>query len=141
MGTWVRVGKTIPAMALGIAMLSTQTIHAQEDTVARLEAEAAASPDRLELGVSLGNAAVAVGKFDLALSSYRNVLAKVDPDSEGAADLYLRIGEVQRRKGDLAGAVQSLTRASAMQPDNPAAVGTLAMVLEASGRSGEAVQN
>lgn len=140
MGTWTRVGKNVSAMALGIAMLGAQAVRAQEDTVVRLQAEATASPERLELGVSLGNAAAAAGKLDLALASYGKVLAKLDPDSEGAADLYLRIGEVQRRKGDLTAAAQSLTRASVMQPDNPAALGTLAMVLEATGRVSEAVK-
>ncbi|MEO8596750.1 MAG: tetratricopeptide repeat protein [Candidatus Solibacter sp.] len=140
MQTGTRVGKTLPALALGIAMLGSQVASAQEDTLSRLQAEAAGSPQRLDLVVEIGNAAVAAGKLDLALSSFEKVLGQVDPASEGAADLLLRIGEVQRRTGDLPGAVESLSRASGIQPDSPVVTSTLAMVLEASGRTEEAIR-
>jgi len=127
-------------LAVGVAMLGTQMLAAQEDTVARLLAETAAHPDQLELRMELGNAAASAGDLDLALASFQKVLDRLEPESRGAGDLHLRIGETYRRKGDLAAAVQSLTRASQLLPDKPVVIGTLALVLDSSGRKSDAAR-
>ncbi len=133
-------GTGCAALAVGIALLGAQTVCAQEDTLSRLEADAAAHPWRLDLWMDLGNYAAADGKLDLALSSFQKVLAHLEPDSRGAGDLHLRIGEVYRRKGDLPAAVESLTRASQLLPDRPVVMGTLALVLDGIGRKPEAAR-
>jgi len=128
------------AVAFGIAILGVQVLAAQESTVAQLLAETAAHPDRLDLRMELGNAAASAGDLDLALASFQRVLDNLEPDSRGAGDLHLRIGETYRRKGDLPAAVQSLTRASQLLPDKPVVIGTLALVLDSSGRKSDAAR-
>jgi tetratricopeptide (TPR) repeat protein len=129
--------------ALGLAVLwaGPQVVGAQGDngqSVERLQIEAAANPERLELELALGNAAVLAGKFELAIASFEKVLDRLDPDSRGAGDLYLRMGETYRRMGDTESAVASLTRASQLLPDQPVVLGTLALVLEGCGKKEEA---
>ena len=90
---------------LGLAMLlsGTQTVRAQEDTgqtLDRLQEQIAISPERLDLVLALGNAAVLAGKLDIALASFEKVLQNLEPESQEAGDLHLRIGETYRRKGD-----------------------------------------
>ena len=128
---------------LGLALfcVSSQAVDAQEDmgqSMAQLEAQIAANPGRLDLVVALGNAAVGAGQFDLAIASFRKVLDQMDPASPEAGDLHLRIGETFRRKGDGEAAIAWLTRASELLPDEPVAQGTLALVLDASGRKADA---
>lgn len=128
------------ALAVAIAVLGAQGLAAQEDMLARLLADTAAHPGQLDLRMELGNAAAAAGDLDLAFASFQIVLDHLEPESRGAGDLHLRIGEIWRRKGDLAAAVQSLTRASQLLPDQPVVIGTLALVLDASGRKADAVR-
>ena len=128
---------------IGLAMLwaGAQIAGAQEDigqSMERLQGEVAANPERLELELALGNAAVLAGKFELAIASFEKVLDKLEPDSRGAGDLHLRMGETYRRMGNAEAAVASLTQASQLLPDQPAVLGTLALVLEGCGKKEEA---
>src|SRR5664279_1887248 len=128
-------------LALALLLASAQAICAQEDAgqaMGRLQEEIAAQGERLHLLLALGDTAVGVGKFDLAIASFQKVLDKVEPDSREAGDLHLRIGETFRRKGDGEAAIAWLTRASELLPDEPVAQGTLALVLDASGRKADA---
>jgi Tfp pilus assembly protein PilF len=136
-------GGTLTRAVLALAAIwsGAQALYAQEDTgqaLDRLQAQIAASPERLDLVVALGNAAVLAGKFDMAVASFEKVLEKLEPDSQEAGDLYLRIGETYRRKGDGEAAIASLTRASQLLPDQPVVVGTLALVLDGFGKKDEA---
>jgi Flp pilus assembly protein TadD len=136
-------GRTLTRSLLGLSMLccSVQIVHAQEDVgqdIDRLQQQIAASPDRLDLVLALGNAAVLAGRFDMAIASFRKVLENLEPDSQEAGDVYLRIGETYRRKGDGEAAIASLTRASQLLPDQPVVVGTLALVLDGFGKKDEA---
>jgi tetratricopeptide (TPR) repeat protein len=138
-------GGRLSRVILGLAILwcGTQAIRAQEDAGAaldRLQEQIAANPDRLDLVVALGNAAVLSGKFDMAIASFEKVLENMEPDSREAGDLHLRIGETYRRKGDGEAAIASLTRASQLLPDQPVVVGTLALVLDGFGKKDEAEQ-
>ena len=137
------LGRGCTSVVLGLAMLwsGTQTVRAQEDTgqaLDRLQEQTLASPERLDLMVALGNAAVLAGKLDMALASFEKVLENLEPDSREAGDLHLRIGETYRRKGDGEAAIAALTRASQLLPDQPVVVGTLALVLDGSGKKDEA---
>jgi tetratricopeptide (TPR) repeat protein len=128
-------------VGLAVVWAGTQLAYAQEDIgqpMVRLRGEAAANPERLELELAVGNAAVLAGKFDLAIASFEKVLDRLDPDSRGAGDLHLRMGETYRRMGNAEAAVASLTRASQLLPDQPVVLGTLALVLEGSGKKEEA---
>jgi tetratricopeptide (TPR) repeat protein len=109
-----------------------------DQALARLQAESAKRPERADLYQLIGNNAVRLGKFDLALENYGKLLAKVDANSRAAADAHLRIGETYRRKGDLAKAIASLQKATQLAPDSDVAVTTLALALEGAGRADDA---
>src|ERR1039458_9780897 len=142
----VAVYREFALFALTIAIAAMPAGHAQTDpgqadpeqTIRRLHEEIASNPDRLDLLLSLGNNAVRVGHFDLAISSFQNVLERLEPDSRGAGDLYLRLGETYRRLGATDAAIESLSRARHLLPDNPVVLGTLAMVLDGAGKKAEA---
>jgi tetratricopeptide (TPR) repeat protein len=120
------------AMSLAIALAGAHVVCAQQDT--------GQARDRLDLVLAEGNAAVGAGRYELAIASFQKVLENLDPDSREAGDLHLRMGETYRRKGDAEAAIASLIRASELLPDQPAVVGTLALVLDSCGRKAEAEQ-
>ena len=109
-----------------------------EQAIRLLRDQIAANPERLDLVVSLGNQAVSVGQFDLAISSFRTVLERIEPDSPGAGDLYLRLGETYRRQGATDASIEAFTHARHLMPDNPVVLGALAMVLDGAGQKAEA---
>ncbi len=128
-------------LALAAAGFAAQTVRAQEDAgqaVERLRGQLAASPERLDLVLALGNSAVQAGEFDTAIASFAKVLETVEPRSREAGNLYLRMGEAYRRKGDAESAIASLTWASQLLPDQAVVMGTLALVLDSSGKKDEA---
>jgi Flp pilus assembly protein TadD len=117
----------IPLVVLGLALLWTQSGRAQADggpTFERLLAE--------------GNAAVQAGDFDTAIARFEKALDGLEADSPTAGDLYLRLGETYRRKGDLEAAVRTLARANELIPGNATVIGTLALALDSSGNRADA---
>ena len=136
-----RIFRSGAVLALTIAIGAVPSGYAQtepEQTMRALREEIAAHPDRLELVLSLGNEAVRAGQYELAISSFQNILARVEPDSAGTGDLYLRLGETYRRQGAADSAIQALTRARHLLPENPVVLGTLALVLDGAGQKAEA---
>ncbi len=105
-----------------------------------LQTEIEKAPQRVDLRVDLGNMSVLAGKYDTAIDEYKQALASLSSGSKARGDLYLRLGETYRRKGDLANAISALEQARAMLPDNAAVIGTLARVLDGAGRKTEARQ-
>jgi tetratricopeptide (TPR) repeat protein len=105
-----------------------------------LQGEIARNPGRNDLRMALGNVAVRAGNFDLALSEFQKVLNSLDQNSKARGEVYLRIGETLRRKGDVAGAVAALSKARDALPENSIVVNDLALSLEAAGRTKEAIQ-
>jgi len=65
------------------------------------------------------------------------MLTVMDKDAK-RGDIYLRIGETYRRKGDPASAVQALEKARESMPDDITVLSTLGLVLDASSRRPEA---
>ena len=98
----------------------------------------AASPERLDLVLALGNSGSPGGRVRDGDRELREGAGNVEPDSREAGDLYLRMGETYRRKGDAESAIASLTWASQLLPDQPVVMGTLALVLDGSGKKEEA---
>lgn len=105
-----------------------------------LRTEANKNPNRMEIRVELGNTGVRAGRYDEAIAEYNKVLASLDKDSKQRGDILVRIGEVQRRKGDYAGAVATLQQARAILPDNSVALSALALTFDQAGRYSEAKQ-
>lgn len=130
-----------PANARGL-MGIVETSLAQdkpEQALKILQAELDKAPNRLDLLLAMGNIAVRTGKFDLAIQTYNRGLAQTEK-SVRQGDIYLRIGEASRRKGDSNGAVQALQKARETLPDSIVVLNTLAVVLDAAQRKPEAKQ-
>ena len=105
-----------------------------------LQGELAKNPNRNDLHMALGNVAVRAGNFGLGISEFQTVLNTLDKNSKARGEVYLRIGETLRRKGDLSGAVAALTKARDALPENSIVVSDLALSLEAAGRKQESLQ-
>ena len=97
----------------------------------------AQEPASVESRLEVGNAAVRAGKYDEAIAAFQALIPDVK-DPEPAGDLFLRIGETYRRKGNLAEAVTALRRSAELRPGDERAVSTLALVLDAMGRKADA---
>jgi tetratricopeptide (TPR) repeat protein len=129
-----------PANTRGL-MGAVETYMAQnkpELALSTLQSESAKNPDRAEFYILLGNSAVRTGKYDYAIEQFNKVLTKVDPKSRQAGDLYLRIGETYRRKGDLANSVASLQKAAEIVPGDRVVISNLALALDSAGRRDDA---
>src|SRR5262249_20024998 len=111
-----------------------------EQALQMLQTEADKAPNRIDFRIALGNTAVRAGRYDLAIGEFQKVLAMLDKGSKSSGDLYLRIGETYRRKGDLASAVTNLQKAREVLPDNTVVLATLGLTLDSAGRKQEAKQ-
>jgi tetratricopeptide (TPR) repeat protein len=105
-----------------------------------LQQELAKDPKNSDLRIALGNIAVRSGNFDMGIAQFQKVLETLDKNSKARGQVYLRIGETYRRKGDLGGAVAALYKAKEALPENSIVAGTLAQALDTAGRKPEAVQ-
>jgi beta-lactamase regulating signal transducer with metallopeptidase domain/tetratricopeptide (TPR) repeat protein len=95
---------------------------------------------RLDEALELGNAAVRVGNYDLAIATFKKILETTEPGSKRRGDVYLRLGETYRRKGESNNAIDALLQARELTPENPAVLSSLAVLLGAAGRHSEAGQ-
>ncbi len=131
-----------PANPRGLmGMVETQMAQNKtEEAMKMLGAESAKNPNRLDLQVQLGNTAVRAGKYDLAVQYFQKVLDALDKSSRARGDLYLRIGETYRRKGDLGNAITALQKAREIEPNNVIVLSTLALVLDGANRWNDANQ-
>jgi tetratricopeptide (TPR) repeat protein len=103
-----------------------------------LQNESAKTPNKLDLKVAIGNTAVRAGKYDLAIQTYNTILDSLDKNAKERGDVYLRLGETYRRKGDPNNAIAALQKAREAMPDNVVILSTLALTLDTSGRWEEA---
>jgi len=111
-----------------------------EDAVSMLQAEVAKQPNRPDLHLTLATAAVLDAKFDLAIEQFQTVLNSMPANTKARADVYVRLGETYRRKGDLPNAISSLEEARKILPDNPVVLSTLGLAFDGAGRRNEAQQ-
>src|SRR5581483_6455590 len=110
----------------------------EDQAMQTLQQEIQKSPNRTEYHIALGNTAVRVGKYDVALQEFQKVVDASDKNSKYTGEVYLRMGETCRRKGDFNGAITNLQKARQVLPDNTLAVATLALTLDSAGRKQEA---
>jgi tetratricopeptide (TPR) repeat protein len=131
-----------PANSRGL-MGMVETYMAQnraEQALQALQAESEKSPQRADLRLALGNIAVRAGRYDAAITEFQTVLGQLDKGSRATGDVYLRMGETYRRKGDLGNAASALQKARELLPENSVVLSTLALTLDAGGRKQEARQ-
>lgn len=114
--------------------------HKPDEAIKTLEGEAAKSPNRLDVQLALGNTEVRAGRYDLAISYYQRVLNALDRTTKARGDIYMRIGETYRRKGDLANSIKALEDARKFLPDNTIILSTLGIVLDSAGQWPQARQ-
>jgi tetratricopeptide (TPR) repeat protein len=137
-----KVHELNPANPRGLmGMVETQMAQSRPDqALALLRAESDKNPNNIDLRLAIGNIAVRSGKYDEALTAFNQILNALDKNSKQRGDIYLRIGETYRRKGDDAGAVSVLQKAREVLPDNITVLSTLALTLDHAGRWSEARQ-
>jgi tetratricopeptide (TPR) repeat protein len=124
-----------------MGMVETEMAQNHPDQALQLlQTESAKAPTRMDLALALGNTAVRAGKFDVAISDFEKVLASFPKGSKQQGDIYLRIGETYRRKGDLTNSIVALQKAREILPNNGVVLSTLALVLDTAGRWAEARQ-
>jgi tetratricopeptide (TPR) repeat protein len=111
-----------------------------DEAIQVLQQELAKNPKNNDLRIALGNVAVRSGNFDMGLAQFQKVLETLDKNSKARGQVYLRIGETYRRKGDYNGAVAALYKAKEALPENSIVVSTLAQALDTAGRKPESVQ-
>ena len=80
------------------------------------------------------------GRYDLAIGYFQRVLNGLDKTTKARGDIYMRIGETYRRKGDLQNSINALESARKFLPDNTIILLTLAEVLDGAGHWPEARQ-
>jgi tetratricopeptide (TPR) repeat protein len=114
--------------------------HRPEQALQLLRTEAAKNPKSIDLLIAIGNISVRAGKFDDGIQAFNQALDAMDKNSKQRADVWLRIGETYRRKGDDAAAVTALQKAREITPDSVGVLMTLATTLDHAGRPKEARQ-
>jgi tetratricopeptide (TPR) repeat protein len=131
-----------PANSRGLmGVVETEIAQNHTDQAMQLlQAESAKAPSRMDFLLALGNTAARAGRLDVAISYFEKVAAALPKGSTAQGDLYLRIGETYRRKGDFTSSIVALQKSRAILPDNAVVLSTLALVLEVAGRWSEARQ-
>jgi tetratricopeptide (TPR) repeat protein len=131
-----------PANSRGLmGMVETDMAENKPDNAIKtLEAEAAKAPNRLDVQLALGNTEVRAGRYDLAIGYFQRVLNGLDKTTKARGDIYMRIGETYRRKGDLQDSISALEDARKFLPDNIVILSTLGLVLDSAGKWTEARQ-
>ena len=105
-----------------------------------LRSEVDKQPNRLDLRELLANTEVLTGKFDSAVGDYQKVMDSLDKNSKDRAQLYFRIGETYRRKGDNANAIANLQKARETMPENTDLLTHLGLAFDQAGRWSDAKQ-
>ena len=111
-----------------------------DQAVKLLQTECAKTPTRMDFHLALGNVAMRAGRFDMSIEEYQKVLATTEKGTRAQGEIYLRIGEAYRRKGDYAAAVTALQTARQTMPEDIRLLTTLGMTLAAVDKWNEARQ-
>jgi tetratricopeptide (TPR) repeat protein/Zn-dependent protease with chaperone function len=136
--------KANPADTRGLlGMVETRIPEGRnDDAEALLKKESQAHPSELDLKQALGNILTRAGRYDAALAVFQEMLDTVGPaaNPKVSGDIYLRMGENYRRKGDYPAAIASLNHARELVPANVVVVSTLGLTLDQVGKSPEAMK-
>ena len=81
---------------------------------------------------NLGTKQLADRHFDDAIATFSRLLADA-PDDRTKADLWSRLGEAYRYKGDFASAINAMEQAAALLPDSAAVFTNLALLYDVQG--------
>jgi len=131
-----------PANTRGMTGIVESDLEQNKPDIAiqTLKQELAKNSERSDLKLLLADVEVRIGKFDDAIADYQAILNTLGKNSKPRAQVYVRLGEAYRRKGDPADAVQAFQKARELLPDDVLVLSSLALVLDAAQRWNEAEQ-
>jgi tetratricopeptide (TPR) repeat protein len=131
-----------PANIRGMGGLVESDLQQNKPDVAiqTLKEELNKNANRAEMKLLLADVEVRIGRFDEAIADYQEIVNQLPKTSKARAQIYVRLGEAYRRKGDPAGAVQAFQKARELLPDDVLVLSSLALVLDAAQRWSEAMQ-
>jgi tetratricopeptide (TPR) repeat protein len=115
-------------------------LHDSAAALRLLRAEVAKNPSRTDLRIALGSLCLRAGEYDEGISAFQSAAPELAQEPKAAGDLYLRIGEAYRRKGDSENAIVNLRRAAELLPENLVAMNTLALVLDGAAKKADAAR-
>lgn len=104
------------------------------EAIKLVQEQAAKDPERRDWKLFLANLYVRDMRYDDGIKIY-NELLKADPKS---GDLLARLGETQRRKGDVNTAIETFRRASEASPTDTRPLLELGLLLDGTGRRDQA---
>jgi tetratricopeptide (TPR) repeat protein len=116
----------------------TETLAAQnrlDDAIKAMDKAIAAEPDRKELKLARANFYVRAQRYDEALATYKELIEK-DPGAK--ADLFFKMGETYRLKGDINLAADAFRKSSQAAPNSTTPLVYLGMILETLGPADQA---
>jgi Flp pilus assembly protein TadD len=120
-----------PRSVIGIA-----TVYLHEgregEAIRMVESEVRADPSMVDAGLALGDFYIDANMYTKAVDEFKQILGSAG-DSQTAERIYARMGEAYRRAGDLNQAMWALRQASEQNPNDPAPVLGLALILEGTG--------
>jgi tetratricopeptide (TPR) repeat protein len=129
-----------PANPRGLLGL-TETYLTQgkvDQAISTLKTESDKAPARLDLQVAIADVASRSGRYAMALEYYQRVADSLEKGAKQRADIFVRMGETYRRKGDLQNSIASMRKAAEIQPESVPVLSTLALALDQAGQWSEA---
>ncbi len=129
------VAVIVTAVAVALAVATVLRNEIWNDPVSLWRGAVRTSPNKVRVHLALGNALLEAGDLGGAVAAWQRA-AEIQPTYSLA---WNQLGNVARLQGDRALAEERYRRALAGVPRNPEALYNLALVLEATGRAGEAI--
>jgi Flp pilus assembly protein TadD len=108
--------------------------HRLGDAIKETQLAIDRDPQRQDLKLVLANFYVRAERYDEAIALYQKLLTQ-DPRSR---DLLWKLGETERRKGDLNTAIDTFRRCSQSAPSDTACLTALGLIYEGTGKTAEA---
>jgi tetratricopeptide (TPR) repeat protein len=135
-----KVWKLDSASLRGLAAMVEVELARRAPGAARrlIEVELDKAPARNDILMLLGSTASRTGAHDMAIATYEKVLSRIGAQSNGAAEVFLRLGDAYRIKDDMPKAVEALQKARALAPQREPVLVALAQTLDQAGRRAEA---
>jgi len=116
-------------------------LDGQADKSVAVIKEAAQAKPSLDLERELGNAQMAARQFDAAIATYSSLVNNSATDMKQKGDLWSRIGEAYRYKGDFPKSIEFMELATKALPENASIATNLALLYEAGHDLGHARTN
>jgi tetratricopeptide (TPR) repeat protein len=112
-----------------------------EKGLALIQTEVNSHPERSDLLREYASLKASVGQYDSAMGDYRALLQRYKDSPRELAPTYFAISVLERRKGDLKGAIEWMEKAKPLQPNSVALLDSLGEMETQLGRTKEAQQD